>query len=151
MEFELVHRVDRLGQKVLSCFSAECQPWTGPSVGSQVPGPFPEFQAPLLFSFLEKYRWCLVPQYNQAAVQLSLPSTLGEHDLVSNFLVSVHGEMISIPVPGVPGLLPTPSPSPGWAKRSPPLGCPFSTPQPPSEAAALAPLLPLLHGLMPSV
>lgn len=50
MEFELVHRVDRLGRKVLSCFSAECQPRTGPSVGSQAPGPFPEFQAPLLFS-----------------------------------------------------------------------------------------------------
>ena len=109
------------------------------------PGPWPVSRVPGPTALFLPGKVQMVPgppvQPGSCHFQLSLPPTLGEHDLVSNFLVSVHGEMISIPVPGVPGLLPTPSPSPGWAKRITPMGCPFSTPQPPSEAAPLAPLL----------
>ena len=91
-----MQRIDRLGQKVLSCLSAECQHRTGPSVGSQAPEPFPEFQALLLFSFLEKRRCCMVPRGQRAAVQLPPRENMTQ---VNNFLVSVHEGMISIPRP----------------------------------------------------
>lgn len=59
--------------------------------------------------------------------------------------------MISIPVPGVPGLLTNSQPFPWLGEEESPSGLPLLNPQPPSEMAALAPLLPFLHGLMPSV
>lgn len=123
MEFELVQGIDCLGQKVLSCLSAECQHWTGPSAGSQAPEPFPEFQALLLFSFLEKCRCCTVPRGQQAAVQLPPRENMTQ---VNNFLVSVHEGMISILMPQ--GFLGCYQPFPDWvSRRSSPMDGPFSS------------------------